>query len=90
MRGVAQRDDDELADLRAECGHLRDELERAVAAARDAEHEAGRLRGTIAEMQVQLVRARQDQEQFQRWLDARRVVRERLATVKRRVTGRRH
>lgn len=77
--------DDELADLRDECEQLRGEVEQAGLAAREAEHEAGRLRGTIAEMQVQLVRARQDQERYQRWLDARRGVHERLAGVKRRV-----
>ncbi len=67
---------------------LRDEVIRLHQAVRDAEIETGTLRGTIAEMQVQLVRARQDQEQYQRWLTARRAVLDRLSRVKRRVTHR--
>jgi predicted nucleic acid-binding Zn-ribbon protein len=98
VAGVTDRD---LAAERAEIERLRDlvgpdergfrdlraDLDAAREAARDAEAQAGRLRGTIAEMQVQLVRARQDQERFQRLLDARRSVHERLAVVKRRLAG---
>lgn len=82
----------ELARLRALVGpdeRSYDELRADVAAAREAarlaEAEVGRLRGTIAEMQVQLVRARQDQDRYQRWLGAWRGMRDRLAQVKRRV-----
>lgn len=45
---------------------LRDELARARDAVRDAEAEAGRLRGTITEMRLDLHRARQDQFHLQR------------------------
>jgi hypothetical protein len=90
---------DELAALRAEVERLRElvgpdersyadlmiDADGACDAARAAEAEAGRLRGTIAEMQVQLVRARQDQEQYQRFLTARRSVLDRLSRAKRRV-----
>ena len=51
-----------------------DELERAREAARLAEAEAGRLRGEIVELKTQLARARQDQEAYQRVLDAKRTV----------------
>ena len=63
---------------------LADDLATAVTAARDAELEAGRLRGRIAELLTQLDRARQDQERFQSWLDARRSVVERVDAVRRR------
>ena len=58
----------------------------ADANARSAE--AGRLRGTIAEMQTQLARARQDQESFQLVLDARRRASERVAGLTDRLRGR--
>lgn len=61
---------------------LRSDRDAAVAAARDAERESGRLRGQIAEMQVQLVRARQDQERYQRLLDRYRGVRELASSAK--------
>lgn len=64
---------------------LRDDRDGAVAAARDAEREAGRLRGQIAEMQVQLVRARQDQERYQRLFDRYREARELASTAKQRL-----
>ena len=41
---------------------LERDRDEAVASARRAEQEAGRLRGDIAEMSVQLSRARQDQD----------------------------
>ena len=88
VRRVSDRDG-ELAELQAECERLRADLDRTEAAVRAAEHEAGTLRGAIAEMQVQLVRARQDQERYQRWLSATHRVHERLAGVKHRVVGRR-
>jgi hypothetical protein len=74
-----------------EAGHHRllADRDRAVAAAKASEHELGRARGTIAEMQVQLVRARQDQERYQRALTIRRSVVERLARGKRRLFPRR-
>ena len=71
--------------LRAEIERLRADRDAAVTAARDAERESGRLRGQIAEMQVQLVRARQDQERYQLLLDRYRAVRERAGAVKRRL-----
>jgi len=54
------------------------ELTAAREAARLAEAEAGRLRGEIVELKTQLARARQDQEQYQRALDAYRAVRGRV------------
>lgn len=51
-----------------------EELARAREAARLAEAEAGQLRGEIVELKTQLARARQDQEAFQKALDARRAV----------------
>ena len=85
----------ELARLRTLVGpdersydELRDDRDGAVAAARDAEREVGRLRGQIAEMQVQLVRARQDQERYQRMFDRYRGLRERASAVKRRLRRR--
>ena len=59
----------------------------ATGGARPAARAPGRLRGQIAEMQVQLVRARQDQERYQVALDRYRAVRERVATL---VRWRRH
>ena len=92
---------DELVAVRAELARLRElvgpdersyadlviDVDGAREAARAAEADAGRLRGTIAEMQVQLVRARQDQEQYQRFLTARRSVLDRLSSAKRRVVA---
>lgn len=80
---------DDLAALRAENDRLRDDADSAVAAARQAEQETGRLRGTIAEMQVQLIRARQDQEAFQTWRARQRVleVRQRVERGLRRRIG---
>lgn len=46
----------------ADLDRLRNDLDVALAAARDAELQAGRLRGELAEMRVQLGRARQEQE----------------------------
>ena len=83
---------DEVARLRALVGpeerayqDLADDLVAAVAAARDSESEVGRLRGRVAELLTQLDRARQDQERFQSWLDARRSVAERVDAVRRRL-----
>jgi predicted nucleic acid-binding Zn-ribbon protein len=45
---------------------LRQDLLAARDAARDAEAAAGRLRGEVAELNVALVRARQDQEHLHR------------------------
>lgn len=78
----------DLEALRSEVARLRADRDAAVAAARDAEREAGRLRGQIAEMQVQLVRARQDQERYQLLVDRYRTVRERASALKRRLPGR--
>jgi multidrug resistance efflux pump len=68
-----------------EVERLRADRDAAVAAAREAEHEVGRLRGQIAEMQVQLVRARQDQERYQVLLDRYRSVRTRAGAIARRL-----
>lgn len=75
----------DLEPRRAELDRLRADRDAAVAAARDAEHEVGRLRGQIAEMQVQLVRARQDQERYQVLLDRYRSVRGRAGAIVRRL-----
>lgn len=48
---------------------LIDEVMRARRYARDAEMELGNVRGDLAEMHVQLIRARQDQAAFQVWFD---------------------
>lgn len=77
--------EDDVAVLRSDVERLQIERDAAMAAARDAEREAGRLRGQIAEMQVQLVRARQDQERYQLVFDRYRAMRERGAAVKRRL-----
>jgi chromosome segregation ATPase len=45
---------------------LRADVDGARAAAREAAAEAGRLRGELAEMRVELARARQDQDTLQR------------------------
>ena len=45
---------------------LRDDRDAAARLARDAELEAGRLRGHIVELSTQLSRARQDQDLLQR------------------------
>lgn len=74
---------DDLDALRAEVDRLRSDRDAAVEVARAAEREVGRLRGQIAEMQVQLVRARQDQERYQVLFDRYRAVRERAAALKR-------
>lgn len=63
-----------LDELQAENERLRADLETAGVAARTAEQESGQLRGTIAELQVQLIRARQDQEGFQTWSARQRVL----------------
>lgn len=68
-----------------EVERLRADRDAAVAAAREAEHEVGRLRAQIAEMQVQLVRARQDQERYQVLLDRYRSVRTRAGAIARRL-----
>jgi len=56
---------------------------------REHEAELGRLRGEIVELKTQLARARQDQEAYQRMLDAKRAVSERadrwIAAVRRRL-----
>lgn len=66
-----------------------EELAQAREAARQAEAEAGRLRGEIVELKTQLARARQDQESFQKALDAKRAVAARadrlIAAVRRRL-----
>mgnify|MGYP000969947299 FL=1 len=66
-----------------------EELAAAREAARVAEAEAGQLRGEIVELKTQLARARQDQEAFQKALDAKRAVSERadraLAALRRRL-----
>ena len=73
-------DGTELAELRAEVERLRAlvgpseqsyvDLQQDVLAARDvargAEAAAGALRGQVAELHVELARARQDQDHFQR------------------------
>jgi hypothetical protein len=66
-------DDAELLRLRSLVGpseiayrRLADDLTAASEQARDAELAAGRLRGELAEMSVQLARARQDQDSVQR------------------------
>lgn len=73
---------DDAAALRAEVDRLRDlvgpseesytDLRREVLAAQDAvrgaQAEVGNLKGHIAELEVALVRAQQDQEHFQRVL----------------------
>jgi hypothetical protein len=73
---------DDPAALQAEVDRLRslvgpseqsyDDLRQDVLAARDvakgAEAEAGALRGQLAEIHVELARARQDQEYFQRMI----------------------
>lgn len=51
-----------------------EQLSLAREAARLAEAEAGQLRGEIVELKTQLARARQDQEAYQRLLDAKRSV----------------
>ena len=72
--------DDELAELRAEVARLRallgpsersySDLEQDVLAARDvargADATAGALRGQLAQLHVELARARQDQEHLHR------------------------
>ena len=49
-------------ELRTQIDELRAELATALESAREAELAAGRLRGELAEMRVQLGRARQEQE----------------------------
>lgn len=79
---------DELDALRAENDQLRAAVVAATDAARRSEAETGRLRGTIAEMQVQLARARQDQERFQRLLSGWQGTLDRYDTWKRRIASR--
>lgn len=57
--GSAEPNSDEL---RHEITRLRAELDRCESATRDVEAEKGELRGQLAEMSVQLGRARQAQE----------------------------
>ena len=78
---MAQRDDSEIADVSKQ-------LVQAQHAVRAAEAEAGQLRGTIAEMQTQLARARQDQESFQLLLDAKHRASKRLSSAAQRIRGR--
>ena len=86
MEPVADENDGaDVDEWRAEIERLRADRDAAVAAARAAEREAGRLRGQIAEIQVQLVRARQDQERYQLLFDRYRAVRERAGAAKRRL-----
>ena len=59
LRELVGPDEQSYADLRDELAHARD-------AVRDAEAEAGRLRGMITEMRLELHRARQDQFHLQR------------------------
>ncbi|MEM9515801.1 MAG: hypothetical protein AAGA42_13195 [Actinomycetota bacterium] len=66
-------DDDELARLRALVGPSERaygdavaDADRAIATAKAATLEAGAVRGELAEMRVELARARQDQDLFQR------------------------
>lgn len=65
--------DDELSRLRALVGpseisylQIKEDLEAASSATRAAVLDAGRLRGELTEMSVQLARARQDQDVMQR------------------------
>jgi hypothetical protein len=63
MHGEGNRDaNEECEPLRREVAALRVELDTALVAAREAEMDAGRLRGELAEIRVQLGRARQEQE----------------------------
>lgn len=69
-------DDDELARLRrlvgpseVSYGELRADLHAASEQLRRLEHEVGELRGRQTEMDVQLERARQDQERYQVWFE---------------------
>ena len=80
-----QRSDDDVAALRAEVERLRqlvgpsessyDDVRQDLLAARDvakgAEAAAGVLRGQVAELEVALARARQDQDHFQRMVSVR-------------------
>lgn len=82
---AASGQDDELAALRDEVERLRElvgpseqsyvDLQSDLLAARDvakgAEAAAGVLRGQVAELHVELARARQDQDHFQRIVSSR-------------------
>jgi hypothetical protein len=80
------------AELQMQIEDLRRELSVALDAARDAELSAGLLRGELAEMRVQLGRARQEQEwaltarsvRVARW---RHALRSRFDTLRRRVSA---
>ncbi len=62
MHDEGNRDADEgYESLRREVAALHVELNTALDAAHEAEMDAGRLRGELAEMRVQLGRARQEQ-----------------------------
>lgn len=72
----------------SELEQLRRDLAGAVSAAREAEAEAGRLRGTLTEMQTQLARARQDQEAYQQLIDAKQRASASASRLKDRILGR--
>lgn len=74
--------DDEVEALRSEIDELRQDLAAAALAAREAEAETGRVRGELAEMHLQLTRARQDQERYQRLFDVRRRAGDQLDRVR--------
>ncbi len=77
---MSASENDDVAELRAEVDRLRElvgpteqsyadlrhELLAARDAARGAQATAGNLRGRMAELEVELSRARQDQEHFQK------------------------
>ena len=74
-------DGDEVARLRRLVGpsevsydELRADLDAASTQLRQLEHELGELRGRQAEMDVQLARARQDQEHYQVWFERARAM----------------
>ena len=64
--GELERLRDLVGPTESSYAELRDQLDAARAAVRDAELENGRLRGRITEMELELHRARQDQFHLQR------------------------
>ena len=73
LASVPQSDDDELTRLRSlvgpserSYGQAIADADNAIAAAKEAAHAAGAARGELAEMRVELARARQEQDLFQR------------------------